>query len=182
MLTRFTWTNWSKGQVLRHEANTWQGEHDGYKRLADPVKHKRTVMSLGEDRWLVVDHLDAAKTHHYALHWLFNDFPYEEGENALLLSLDSAKCKVQFGVVTGGSAFSIVRGDPGSTRGWRSRYYGDKEPAISVLLETDQPRVCFWTFFGHTSDVVQMHGETFSLVSRDRMTSINIETLVRTSH
>ena len=181
MLTRFTWTNWSKGHVLRHDANIWQGEHDGYKRLADPVTHKRTVMSLGKDRWLIFDHLDAAKTHHYALHWLLNNFPYEEEESSLLLSLDSAKCKVQFGSVDGGSTFSIVRGDPGSTRGWRSRYYGDKEPAISVLLETDQPRARLWTFFGHPSDVMQMHGETFQLVSRDLMTSINIETLVRTS-
>ena len=53
----------------------WQGEHDGYKRLADPVNHKRTVLSLDEDRWLVVDHLNGKQTHHYALHWLLYDFP-----------------------------------------------------------------------------------------------------------
>jgi asparagine synthase (glutamine-hydrolysing) len=181
MLTRFTWTNWSKGHVLRHDANIWQGEHDGYKRLVDPVRHKRTVMSLGEDRWLVVDHLDAAKAHHYALHWLLNDSPYEEGENSLLLSLESAKCRIQVGVVDGKSAFSIVRGDPNSTRGWRSRYYGDKEPAISVLLETDQPRARFWTFFGQEEDVVQVQGETFKLVSHDLRTSINIESMALTS-
>lgn len=181
MLTRFTWTNWSKGNVLRHDANIWQGEHHGYKQLADPVNHKRTVMSLDGDRWLILDHLAAAKTHHYALHWLLNDIPYEEGENPLLLSLGSAKCKVQVGVVDGRSAFSIVRGDPSSTRGWRSRYYGAKEAAISVLLEIDQPRACFWTFFGLEEDVVQMQGQTFKLVSRDLRTSINVETLVRTS-
>ena len=46
MLTRFTWTNWAKGNVLRHDAKLWQGEHDGYKRLADPVSHKRTVLVI----------------------------------------------------------------------------------------------------------------------------------------
>jgi hypothetical protein len=178
MLTRFTWTNWSMGHVLRHDANIWQGEHDGYKRLADPVRHKRTVMALGEDRWLVVDHLDAAKTHHYALHWLLNDFPYEDGKNSLLLSLDSVRCKVQVGVVDGGSTFSIVRGDPGSTRGWRSRYYGDREPAVSVLLETEQPRVRFWTFFGLEKDVVQIKGDTFELLSPELTTSINLQSLI----
>ena len=46
MVSRFTWTNWSKGKVLQHKDNFWQGEHDSYK----PVLHKRTVMSLEGDR------------------------------------------------------------------------------------------------------------------------------------
>ena len=66
MLSRFTWTNWSKGKVLKHDKDIWQGEHDGYK----PVSHKRTVMSLEGDRWLVIDNLVANESHHYALHWL----------------------------------------------------------------------------------------------------------------
>ena len=53
MVSRFTWTNWSHGKVLKHEENLWQGEQDGYK----PVTHQRTVMALHRDRWLVVDHL-----------------------------------------------------------------------------------------------------------------------------
>ncbi len=69
MLTRFTWTDWSHGKVLRQDEKTWQGEHDGYKRLDDPVNHKRTVISLSDDRWLVVDHLTASQPHHYDLHW-----------------------------------------------------------------------------------------------------------------
>ena len=181
MLTRFTWTNWAKGNVLRHEAGIWQGEHDGYKRLPDPVSHKRTVVSLDGDRWLILDHLTGRQTHHYALHWLLKDLPYEQGQNSILLSLDSAKCKVQAGVIAGKPSFSIVRGDPNSTRGWRSPYYGSREPAISVLLETDQPRARFWTFFGNEEDEVQMQGETFQLVSRDLKASINIESMAFTS-
>jgi asparagine synthase (glutamine-hydrolysing) len=175
MLTRFTWTNWARGKVLQHDANTWQGEHDGYQRLADPVSHKRTVLSLEGDRWLVIDHLDGVKTHHYALHWLLNDFPYEPGENSILLSLESAKCKVQAGVVDGKSVFSIVRGDPDSTRGWRSQYYADKGPAISVLLETDQPRVCFWTYFGFAHDVIEAATTELNIRFDDRETLISLK-------
>ena len=180
MLTRFTWTNWSKGNVLRHDANVWEGEHNGYKRLADPVSHKRTVLSLGEDRWLVVDHLVGRQQHHYALHWLLNDFPYEQGENSILLSIDSEKYKVQAGLLEGKSAFSVVRGDPNSTRGWRSQYYGDREPAISVLLETNQPRAILWTFFGFEQDAVQIEGETFKLVSHNLRVSIHLHSLAFT--
>ena len=174
MLTRFTWTNWSRGHVHRHDANVWEGEHNGYKRLADPVTHKRAVLSLNRNRWLVVDQLEGKQPHHFALHWLLSDLPYEQQDHSILLSLDSIKYKAQVGVVEGKSTLSIVRGDPDSTRGWRSQYYGDKEPAISLLLETDQPGATFWTFFGFEEDVVQVEGETFKLLSPELRTSINL--------
>ncbi len=166
MVSRFTWTNLAKGKVLQQTENIWQGEHDGYKRLADPVNHKRTVLSLGGDRWLVVDHLNGKQPHHYALHWLLNDFPFEQEENLILLSIDSIKYKVQVGLIEGKSNFSVVRGDENSTRGWRSRYYGDKEPAISAMLETDQQRVGFWTFFGFEEDVVEAEGNFLKVNSQ----------------
>jgi asparagine synthase (glutamine-hydrolysing) len=181
MVSRFTWTNWAKGKVLQLNEKMWQGEHDGYKRLADPVNHKRTVLSLGEDRWLVVDHLNGKQSHYYALHWLLADFPYEHQESLLLLSIDSIKYKVHVGLVEGKSAFSIVRADPNSTRGWRSRYYGDKEPAISILLETDQPQALFWTFFGFEEDIIHMEGEILQLNSRQESTSINLQSLILSS-
>jgi asparagine synthase (glutamine-hydrolysing) len=169
MLTRFTWTNWSHGKVLRHAENFWQGEHDGYNRLADPVTHKRTVLSLGEDRWLVVDHLSAEKQHQYSLHWLLNDFPFEQQANSLLLSVDSWKCKTHFGILHGNGNFSLVRADPKSTRGWRSRYYGEREPAISAMLETEHASATFWSFFGFEGDVIQQTGSSlkFNLVEID---------------
>jgi len=178
MVSRFTWTDWATGKVLVHEGKTWQGEHDGYERLADPVNHKRTVLSLGEDRWLIVDHLTGKQQHHYALHWLLCDAPYKREENTILLSIDSTPCRVHLGLLDGNSVFSIMRTDPASTRGWRSRYYGDREPAISTMLEANQPRVCFWTFFGFERDVVQIKGETFELISPELRTSINLQSLI----
>jgi hypothetical protein len=171
MLTRFTWTNWSRGRVLKHEENLWQGEHDGYK----PVTHKRTVLALEGDRWLVVDHIHDAQTHHYALHWLINDFSFEQGENSILLSIDPVKYKVQVGLVEGKSTFSVILGDLNSTRGWRSQYYGEKEPAISVMLETDQSRVCFWTFFGFETDKVELAGNNLQIGFDGTKTSINLQ-------
>jgi hypothetical protein len=74
----------------------------------------------------------------------------------------------------GESVFSVVRSDPNSTRGWRSQYYGDKEPAISVMLETDQPRVCFWTFFGPESDSVELRGNDLKIGFDGRETLISL--------
>jgi hypothetical protein len=183
MLSRFTWTDWARGKVLKHDAEIWQGEHDGYKRLPDPVSHKRTVMSLGEDRWLVVDHLTAIKEHHYALQWLLNEGEYGLQEFApafgLLLTpsnskLPDSKVLIQTGLLEGNGNFSIVRADPNSTRGWRSQYYGDKEPAISVMLGTSQSHACFWTYFGFESDMIQAVGKTLNISSVEWNSKINL--------
>ena len=167
MVSRFTWTNWSKGRVLQHNENLWQGEHDGYQR----VSHQRTVMPLEDDRWLVIDHLVADEPHHYALHWLLNDFPFKQKENSVLLSLSGLNHRVQVGRVGGNGSLSIVRAGPNSTRGWRSRYYGYKEPAISVMLETTQAQVTFWSFFGLENDVVEMDGNVLKVNSKSYSTS-----------
>ena len=170
MVSRFTWTNWSKSKILKHEKNLWQGEHDGYK----PVSHKRTVMSLERDRWLVIDNLTANESHHYALHWLLDDSGVQELATAhgLLLAptktdskLSDSRILIQMGMTEGNGNFSIVRADPNSTRGWRSRYYGHKEPAISVMLEANQPKVTFWSFFGFEDDVVEIEGNELKINS-----------------
>lgn len=177
MVSRFTWTNWAKGKVLQHGEKIWQGEHDGYRRLADPVAHRRIILSPGGDRWLVLDHLQGKEPHHYSLHWLLNDFPWEQRENAILLMIDSIKYKMQVGLVEGKSTFSVVRAEENSTRGWRSRYYGDKEPAISVLLETDQPQTTFWSFFGFAADSVESRGNTLIINSGDKKEQFDLGTL-----
>ena len=161
MVSRFTWTNWAKGKVLQHSADLWQGEHAGYK----PVIHRRTVHMLAGDRWLVVDHLDAKEAHRYSLHWLLNDVPFVENKNSLRLNYGSGLYEVQTGLMEGQGMFSVVRADPNSTRGWRSRYYGQKQPAISVLLEAEQPEVVFWTFFGFESDAVKLSGDVLRINS-----------------
>ncbi|MCL4271983.1 MAG: heparinase II/III family protein [Anaerolineales bacterium] len=155
MVSRFTWTNWAKGKVLKQTENLWQGEHDGYK----PVRHKRTVMALEENRWLVIDDLTANELHHYTLHWLLNDVPFTQKENSLLLNYEASIYKIQTGLLNGEGKFTALRADSNSTYGWRSRYYAHKEPAISLLLETHQTNARFYTFFGFESDTVELSGD-----------------------
>jgi hypothetical protein len=85
------------------------------------------------------------------------------------------KCKIQTGVLSGEFNFSVLRADENSTRGWRSRYYGHKEPAISMMLETDQSQALFWTFFGSETDSIQLINETLKISSPTWETSINLK-------
>lgn len=163
LVSRFTWTNWAKGRVLKQTENLWQGEHDGYK----PVRHKRTVMALEGDRWLVIDDLEANESHHYRLHWLLKDVPFTQNKNSLHLKYEASTYKIQTGLTNGEGKFSILRADLNSTYGWRSRYYGHKEPAISLLYETIQPQAVFWSFFGFEDDVVEFDGNILKLNSKN---------------
>lgn len=166
MVSRFIWTDWAQGKVLQQGEKLWQGEHNGYGNLSDPVTHKRTALLLDNDRWLVLDHLHGGQPHHYALHWLLGDYPFTRKDNMVCLWPESNKYQIQMGLTRGDSVFSVVRADPNSTRGWRSRYYGHKEPAISVMLEADQPYVTFWTFFGSENDVVEVEREFLKVNSQ----------------
>ncbi len=156
LVSRFTWTNWAKGKVLKQTENLWQGEHDGYK----PVSYRRTVMALEGDRWLVIDDLKANELHQYTLHWLLNDVPFTQKENSLLLNYEASIYKIQTGLLNGEGKFTILRADSNSTYGWRSRYYAHKEPAISVLLHAHQPTARFYTFFGFKTDAIELSGDT----------------------
>ncbi len=157
-LSRFTWGRWAGGRVLRHEPRLWQGEHDGYARLG--VHHVRTVLSLEDDRWLIVDQLEGRRPHTYRLHWLLCDAPYQLDAQAGRLHLwpEAEGGLVQVGVLEKQGTLSLVRADPESTRGWRSRYYGHKEPALSLQLEVCSERATFWTLFGFQGDLVRLDG------------------------
>lgn len=186
MVSRFTWVDWARGKVIQQDDEKWQGEHDGYTHLPDPVPHKRTVLMLDDDRWLVVDHLNGKQSHHYALHWLFCDGEFgvkqlAAAHKVLLTYSDSklseSRVNIQMGLVEGSGNFSVVRADPQSTRGWRSKYYGQKEPAISAILETDRTQVVFWTFFGFEEDAVELDSGMLKIKSPTLNTTVDLDTL-----
>lgn len=192
MVSRFTWVDWAQGKVLHQDEKHWQAEHDGYTHLSDPVTHKRTVLILDDDRWLVVDHLNGKQPHHYALHWLFCDgefgvqqlaaahglrlAPISDGTHTASEPSDS-RIYIQMALIEGSGNFSVVRADPQSTRGWRSKYYGQKESAISTMLETDQLQAVFWTFFGLEDDVIEVKGNTLHITTKHWRREINAEDL-----
>ncbi len=172
--SRFTWGAWARGRVLKHGEREWQGEHDGYARFG--VKHTRSVISLDDDRWLVVDRLAGNRQRHFSLQWLLNDFPHSvtPEQNLIRLSTGTDEIQIRMGLLEGDAKFSLVRGDENSTRGWRSRYYGQKEPALSAMLETERAEAVFWTFFGFDGDMVSASGQDLEIVVDGRSKEISL--------
>lgn len=152
---RFLWLDWAQG-ALRFQAHSdngpieyWEGEHDGYRRLKPPVRHRRAIVRVG-DHWLVLDRLTSMAEHEYRLHWLLMDGPHQwvESEKRLTLKSPTGSYHVQVASSANESVGSIVRADKSSPRGWRARYYSYREPALSLDLRTRASSVLFWTVLG----------------------------------
>ncbi|MEN3334562.1 MAG: hypothetical protein V7641_3927 [Blastocatellia bacterium] len=140
---KFLWLPWLRGCVKSYERSAgghlvyWQGEHDGYHRLKSPVTHRRAVLRAGDECWLVVDELLSESDHDYRLHWLFADLPFEwdEAQQRLTLHAAAGAYAARLLDLSGAGRCTIARADQRSARGWRSAYYYDREPALSVDLK-----------------------------------------------
>jgi asparagine synthase (glutamine-hydrolysing) len=151
---RFLWLPWIRSRRLHYRVSPWlaywEGEHEGYLRLRDPVRHRRAVMRWGEDHWAVIDELDGQVAHEYRLHWLLDDFPFRptDPQGAVALQTPVGSYCVSMVAEAERSEFSLVRADPTTPRGWRAAGYRQRRPALSLALTAQAPRVVFWTLFG----------------------------------
>ena len=152
----FLWLPWLSGDVVANETldggavHYWEGRHDGYERLDDPVSHRRAIVRLGGDHWLVLDRLEGQRAHDYRLQWLLTDLPYTADDAQASRRRSSSprhtvSIRLRLGSSQPGPPVSLVRADPKSPRGWRSPYYMAMEPALSVVQERRTASVWFWT-------------------------------------
>jgi len=136
MLGRFQWGARAAARVLQwrptRPAPLVQGEHDGYRRLADPVIHRRTVeLDPARRAARIVDELEARGAHTYAqwLHFsescrvraLDGGFEIDTGRGLLTLSVDP-RLEV-----------TELRGSDDPIGGWVSRGYHRKRPSVSLV-------------------------------------------------
>jgi asparagine synthase (glutamine-hydrolysing) len=119
-----------------------EGEHHGYARHPGGCVHRRAVLLVKDDLWVVVDRIAGEGSHAARLHWLGGDFPhrYDPRAGALRLEtpagpftvtvLDEAGAPIEGDVVAGGQV---------PPRGWMSRYYGEKVPVPSLAVLREGP-------------------------------------------
>ncbi|MBM3825003.1 MAG: hypothetical protein FJ404_19325, partial [Verrucomicrobia bacterium] len=160
--SKFLFLRWARGSVWPMSGvpdgviEGWEAVHDGYARLDDPVRHCRRVQRLPGDHWIVLDWLTSREIHQYRLHWLLLDVPYALSPDPGVAAGCQFKLVLQtpageYSLSTGGTEAlrcNVVRADPTSTRGWVSRRYAHKDPALSVEAECRSQSVCLWTILG----------------------------------
>ena len=164
---RFLWLPWLHSRVRcaqespRGLLSYWEGEHDGYRRLKPPVSHRRGILRLANEFWLVLDRLVSREEHSYQLHWLFPAIPHEWDGKTGCLTLHTlvGPYYVQMATLSDSSICSLVPADEHSPRGWRSPYYYCREPALSVDNVVRADSTCFWTLLGPVPSRVVVNEE-----------------------
>lgn len=120
------------GSVVAH--------HDGYRRLSDPVVHRRSVRLKERSPLLVYDRLDAASGHHYVQTWPVGPhLEVEEIDSRLvrLVHADGRTFLLAFAASVP-AQLELVRGSHQPFEGWWSPHLEMVEPAW----------VCRWRFEG----------------------------------
>ena len=169
---KFMWLPWSEGlskpgkKSSSGQLLSWQGEHHGYMRLRNPVRHVRSILLLQGRGLLVLDNLSSAKPHLYTLSWLCNTTTdaFNKRENGLLLNDRSIPVSITWGASADLKA-SFHSGNEDSALGWKSNYYSARSPALSVKLETMARSVQYWTFFGYASPTFDYHEQNLKIIA-----------------
>jgi hypothetical protein len=136
----FLWGDRAGAQLERlqsnHDYNLIVASHDGYQRLVNPVKHRRSVVYLKKNLWIIHDDLEGEGDHNFCLTWhvpfrtlslkqLTNKsvagekvFKIEASENSPLdfrLQIHGGMCK--------------------TLRSWGSNGFGVKYPTTTIVSE-----------------------------------------------
>ncbi len=182
---KFLWLPWLKGKMRRFERSSdgvlayWEGEHDGYHRLKAPVRHRRAIVYLGHETWLIRDDLSSDSVHNYRLHWLFPDLAHTWDADSAKLSLQTPQGNYYAQCAASEDAKSdatLVRADENSIRGWRSPYYGHREPALSLALTQQAANGGCWTLF--SPDICEVSwGETVAIAAKDWRATLRLSAL-----
>jgi asparagine synthase (glutamine-hydrolysing) len=139
----FMWLRWAKARARplacgeQGTIEVFQGEHDGYRRLDPPVTHRRSVLRAGDALWVVVDDLMGEGTQLAALQWLLSPADHTLDATGGQLRLDLfGGATVQWRTTGLASVRADVTcgDDSAAPRGWRSRYYGIRESALSLRV------------------------------------------------
>ncbi len=134
---RFLFLPWPKGTVVNSASSPqFQATHDAY---GQEVQIERRISNPRPDVFTVTDVIGTAQPTRIRVHWLLADADWRLDKRnkqvtAIILGQSYA---ISWSSLTAETAVSLVRADPASARGWRSRHYLAAEPAVSLELLFD---------------------------------------------
>jgi asparagine synthase (glutamine-hydrolysing) len=180
---KFKCLYWTKAELQRFEDNAdWtlcEGEHYGYQRHPGRCVHRRSVLFLKEDLWIVVDRIAGSGTHRVRLHWLGGDFPYRPGlDGRTSLQLETPDGPFHVGVFNAAGCplpGEIVAGQDAPPRGWLSRHYGEKVPVASLAIElSERLPLTLVSILGPHVPSVSVSAAAWSVIAGDRAVDLAI--------
>lgn len=139
---KFLWLRHARARCLdwstTPERERWEAEHDGYRRLNDPVTHRRRIELDKRTRVLTVtDELLCRGEHEVEMFWHFGEAWQIDGTGQQF----EARCenrRVNM-ELDAGMRSVVFYGDASRPAGWLSRRYGEKTPCPTLVA---QARIC----------------------------------------
>ncbi|HEY9197913.1 MAG TPA: alginate lyase family protein [Gammaproteobacteria bacterium] len=134
----FLWRHHARAQcelfLVGAEQDEWRGSHDGYRRLSEPVRHRRgIVLDKFAAEIRVEDVLEGAGRHRVELFWHFAEGCVVEGAGGEW-QVRNGQVRVSFSPPEG-LEVRAVRGQESPPLGWISRRFDEKQ-AITTLVCT----------------------------------------------
>ncbi len=172
---------WTKAELLRFDDNDrWcvaEGEHYGYRRHRGKCVHRRSVLFLKDDVWVVVDRISGTGDHTARLHWLGGDYPWAQTANGMSLVTPEGPFTVEVIDAAGLPMHcGVVAGQDNPPRGWLSRYYGEKVPVPSLAVNAvGQVPLTFISVLAGTKYKVAAEGSRWKLTTAQVEASFQIE-------
>jgi hypothetical protein len=115
-----------------------EGEHDGYLRLSDPVRHRRAIALLREDALVVIDQIEARGRHTLRQNWpLAPTLTVETQDDAVAASAGGHPVLRISTVGTTAGTLHVAEGCDEPFLGWWSRRLESWDPAPHVSWSFD---------------------------------------------
>lgn len=151
---KFLWLRHARARCMNWNStpdlDTWEAEHDGYRRLADPVTHRRRIeLDKQARRIAVTDELVCSGQHHIEMFWHFNDLWHvEDSDHSFVASHENLAARIE---PDAAMKCELVVGDTRRPVGWLSRGYGEKTPCPTLITRCDiKGQIQFTTVFALT--------------------------------
>jgi hypothetical protein len=137
---RFMWLKKARASIDRMPQSPqefdFRGAHDGYERLADPVRHMRSVRYDAANMTLTVrDEIAARKQHQVELFWHFSP-GLDVRLNSTGLHLRGQRFALQMAAQGADLKLELVRANENPPLGWYSRCYESKQPCDVLKIST----------------------------------------------
>ncbi|MCM3901901.1 MAG: heparinase II/III family protein [Pyrinomonadaceae bacterium] len=122
----FSWNRVANARTLKWISQPrfdfFMGQHDGYMRLSAPASHRRSILFLKSDYWVVVDEVETEGPHEYGLHFHLTDSARPEISGEYLFERPANQAGLEIFVGTNIGSWTV-------DNGWVSRCYRSRSAA-----------------------------------------------------
>jgi len=138
-LSRFMWMHWTRAKLIQYQSNVpdktefIRAEHYSYNRHHNNITHRRTVLPLDNQCWLIIDDIFGSGSHRLDLYWNLPDEEYQLHDNLLTMTTPQGPISLWVSGNHFDLAFKSCRGNEERPAGWQSLYYG-RRSAVPVFV------------------------------------------------